>query len=172
MLIKYLYVLCIVSVAGLKVSFENFVQHSGFEIGSFDLRVRKFNRSTTSLNGSVILHTWIDNSIMFTLDLFHSRLGNQQFNHYPMKLPSCGTCDFLDNLQKGYGEYLEGCSNLPEIGECPFSPRIIDIRDKAFPKEVIPPVMPRGLWKALITGKINGQEVISYHILVKGYDDF
>ncbi|XP_052898284.1 uncharacterized protein LOC128305044 [Anopheles moucheti] len=172
MLKKYLCILCVVSVTGIKVVFENFVQESGYEYGTFDIRVRKFNRTVTSLNGSVFLHQWIDNSIVFSLDLFHSRLGNQQFNHYPMKLPSSGTCDFLDNLQSTYGEYLGPLKNIPAIGECPFSPRTIDVIDYVFPSEPVPKVMPRGLWKALLTGKINEEEIVSYYVLVKGYDDF
>ncbi|XP_053663373.1 uncharacterized protein LOC128712507 [Anopheles marshallii] len=169
---KYVYVLCVVSVTGLKVMFENFVQHNGYDYAIFDIRVRKFNRTITTLNGTVTLPIWLDNNTTFSLDLFHSRLGNQQFNHYPMKLPSCGTCDFLDNVQSSYGDHLGSLSNLPAIGECPFSPRDVHVIDFAFPEEAIPKVMPRGLWKALITGRKNGEEVISYYVLVKAYDDF
>ncbi|XP_052898368.1 uncharacterized protein LOC128305107 [Anopheles moucheti] len=172
MLQKYLCILCVVSVSGVKIAFENFVQHSGYEYSNFDIRVRKYNRTTTTLNGTITVPVWFDNSIVFSLDLFHSRLGNQQFNHYPMKLPSSGTCDFWDNVQYSYGKYLGALKNVPARGECPISPRLIFMLDFAFPAETVPLVMPRGLWKALVTGRINGEEVMSYHLLVKGYDDF
>ncbi|XP_050078665.1 uncharacterized protein LOC126565522 [Anopheles maculipalpis] len=172
MLKVFLYALFIVSAVSLKVVFENFVQLSGFDIALLDLRVRKYNRTMTVLNGSFIVPTWINNSLELSLDLFHSRLGNQQFNHYPMKLPSSGICDFLDNLQITYERQVATLEHLPAIGECPFSPRSINMYDFAFPQEVVSQVMPRGLWKALVTGKLDGQVIITYYFLVKGYDDF
>ncbi|XP_035909157.1 uncharacterized protein LOC118510884 [Anopheles stephensi] len=126
----------------------------------------------TVLNGSFILPTWMNNTLELSLDLFHSRLGNQQFNHYPMKLPSCGICDFLDNLQMSYEKQVAELENLPAIGECPFSPRSVIMRDFAFPQEVVSQVMPRGLWKALVTARLEGKVVVQYYFLVKGYDDF
>ncbi|XP_052898326.1 uncharacterized protein LOC128305077 [Anopheles moucheti] len=167
-----LYALCIVSAVSLKVVFENVVQLSGSDVVRMDLRVRKFNRTMTVLNGSfVVLHP-LNNSLQLTLDLFHSRLGNQQFNHYPMKLPSSGCCEFLDNLQISYKEQVSVIENLPAIGECPFTPRHVNMIDFAFPQEVVSTVMPRGLWKALVTAKLDGKELVTYYFLVKGYDDF
>ncbi|XP_040168271.1 uncharacterized protein LOC120903112 [Anopheles arabiensis] len=168
-----LYTLCILSATeSLKVVFENFKQLTGHDIVECDIRVRKFNRTMTVLNGSFILQTWINDSIELSVDLFHSRLGNQQFNHYPMKLPSCGCCSFFDNLQTTYGKQTKTISNLPAIGECPISPRTVDLIDFAFPQEVVSQVMPRGLWKALVTARQNGKVVVTYYFLVKGYDDF
>ncbi|XP_053665492.1 uncharacterized protein LOC128714641 [Anopheles marshallii] len=167
-----LYALCIVSTVSLKVVFENFVQLSGFDVVLMDLRVRKFNRTMTVLNGSFIVLNPLNDSLQLTLDLFHSRLGNQQFNHYPMKLPSSGCCAFLDNLQLTYKEQVSVIENLPAIGECPVSPRYVNMINFAFPQEVVSMVMPRGLWKALVTAKLDGKELVSYYFLVKGYDDF
>uniref|UniRef100_A0A182UPR8 Uncharacterized protein n=1 Tax=Anopheles merus TaxID=30066 RepID=A0A182UPR8_ANOME len=153
-----LYTLCILSATeSLKVVFENFKQLTGHDIVECDIRVRKFNRTMTVLNGSFVVQTWLNDSIELSVDLFHSRLGNQQFNHYPMKLPSCGCCSFFDNLQTNYGKQTKSITNLPAIGECPISPRTVDMIDFAFPQEVVSQVMPRGLWKALVTARLNGK---------------
>uniref|UniRef100_A0A182MA14 Uncharacterized protein n=1 Tax=Anopheles culicifacies TaxID=139723 RepID=A0A182MA14_9DIPT len=158
----------------LKVVFENFVQLSGFDIVLMDLRVRKYNRTMTVLNGSFIVLNTINNSVEVGTNgtKLPSRLGNQQFNHYPMKLPSSGCCDFLDNLQISYQKQVSVIENLPAIGECPFAPRHVNMIDFAFPQEVVSRVMPRGLWKALVTAKLDGKVIITYYFLVKGYDDF
>uniref|UniRef100_A0A182PMF8 Uncharacterized protein n=1 Tax=Anopheles epiroticus TaxID=199890 RepID=A0A182PMF8_9DIPT len=142
--------------------FENFVQLSGFDEAFFDLRVRKFNRTMSVLNGSVIIPHPFNDTTQFSLDLFHSRLGNQQFNHYPMKLPSCGCCTFIDNMHSSYGKQIEAIENIPEKGECPFSARTINIINFPFPLEAVPKVLPRGLWKALMTGRRNGEAKVSF----------
>ncbi|XP_050072348.1 uncharacterized protein LOC126560431 [Anopheles maculipalpis] len=166
----FVYAVCVVGVVSYHVMFESFVQEAGFEIALFNIRVRKFNRTLSVVNGSVVVHDWVNNSLVFSLDLFHSRLGNQQFNHYPMKLPSSGCCNFIDHVHDYYGEYFESVENFPAEGECPFSPRTINVYNIAFPKDVVPLVMPRGLWKAQIVGRSDGQIAVSYYILVKFAD--
>ena len=49
------FILCIVSVAGVRIMFENFEQLSGFDETLFELRVRKYNRTMSVLNGSIII---------------------------------------------------------------------------------------------------------------------
>uniref|UniRef100_A0A182PLC9 Uncharacterized protein n=1 Tax=Anopheles epiroticus TaxID=199890 RepID=A0A182PLC9_9DIPT len=125
----------------------------------------------TVLNGSFIVHQWLNDSIEVVFRM-QSRLGNQQFNHYPMKLPSSGCCSFFDNLQVNYGRQTESIHNLPAIGECPISPRVVDMINFAFPQEVVSRVMPQGLWKALMTARLNGEVIVTYYFLVKGHHDF
>uniref|UniRef100_A0A1S4HD53 Uncharacterized protein n=1 Tax=Anopheles gambiae TaxID=7165 RepID=A0A1S4HD53_ANOGA len=164
------FILCVVSVDGVRIMFENFEQLSGFEETLFDLRVRKYNRTMSVLNGSVIIPHPINDTTEFSLDLFHSRLGNQQFNHYPMKLPSCGCCSFIDNLHANYAKQIARIQNIPAKGECPFSARSINFIDYAFPEDAVPLVMPRGLWKALVTGRRNRVDKMSYYFLIKADD--
>ncbi|KFB52462.1 hypothetical protein ZHAS_00020703 [Anopheles sinensis] len=92
-----------------------------------------------ALNGSLVVRRSAANDIRMSLDLFHSRLGNQQFNHYPMKLPTSGTCDFIDTLRTNYKETLAQIENMPGKGECPVTPRTIYVRDLVFPTDVYPP---------------------------------
>uniref|UniRef100_A0A182NQB0 Uncharacterized protein n=1 Tax=Anopheles dirus TaxID=7168 RepID=A0A182NQB0_9DIPT len=157
--------------AGIKMTFENLEQLSGFEELLCDVHIRKYNRSTTVLNGSFILRHWFDDTTVFSLDLFHSRLGNQQFNHYPMKLPSGGTCSFINNLRSSYGQYMAGITNLPGIEECPISARTIDMLNFAFPQGAVPPVLPRGLWKAQVTARRDEKLVLAYYFLIRAFDD-
>uniref|UniRef100_A0A182IQR7 Uncharacterized protein n=1 Tax=Anopheles atroparvus TaxID=41427 RepID=A0A182IQR7_ANOAO len=151
--------------------FENFEHVSGFDEVLFDIRVRKINRTTMALNGSMVLKVPIQNDLRVSMDLFHSRLGNQQFNHYPMKLPTSGYCDFIDNIYTDYQQVMEQIENIPAKGECPISLRSIIFRDLIFPSEMIPLTMPRGLWKVIMIGERSGKMVYTYHVLVKVYDE-
>ena len=47
----------------MKGSFERFEQFLGQEYIDFDLRVRKFNRTTTTLNGTIYINELIDDTI-------------------------------------------------------------------------------------------------------------
>ncbi|XP_040167719.1 uncharacterized protein LOC120902787 [Anopheles arabiensis] len=160
-----------VCVDGRRILFENVVQNSGHNNILVDLRVRKFNRTLTVLNGSIVTFNWIDDIPQLSLDLFYSRLGNQQFNHYPMKFPSCGTCSFIDHMHRNYGKYIAPLKNFPALGECPFSPRSINIVDFAFPEEAVPMVMPLGLWKVVISQRKKGEKTLDFYYLIKS-DNF
>ncbi|XP_058119676.1 uncharacterized protein LOC131293218 [Anopheles ziemanni] len=142
--------LCAALTVALQGMFESFEQ-SGEDVVFLDLRVRKINRTTSPLNGTAIVRVPLGNDIQLSMDLFHSRLGNNQFNHYPMKLPSAGNCDFIKNMHINYKEQLTLIENFPGEGECPVSPRTVEVRDYVFPSEVLPAIAPRGLWKATIT---------------------
>ncbi|XP_041775530.1 uncharacterized protein LOC121595551 [Anopheles merus] len=155
----------------LEILFEQFEQFSGFEIVDMKLRVRKFNRTMTTLNGTIFIRQPISNDVVFHTDLFHSRLGNQQFNHYPAKLPTCGFCDFFDNLHNTYEEHISDIVNVPRLKECPVQVREAHILDKPFPSSVLPPVCPTGLWKIVISGRLNDEERLSYHMVLKVYEN-
>ncbi|XP_058056789.1 uncharacterized protein LOC131208157 [Anopheles bellator] len=154
----------------VQMMFEDFVQTLGQEEVLFNLRVRKYNRTLAVLNGTVDFLTSLTKPVQFRADFFHSRLGNQQFNHYPMKLPTQGVCDFWDLLYERYPEQLAKLVNPPPKGECPVARRQMHVLDLAFPPEVIPPVVPKGLWKAVLTGSVNNTEVISYYLVWRALD--
>uniref|UniRef100_A0A6E8W9R6 MD-2-related lipid-recognition domain-containing protein n=1 Tax=Anopheles coluzzii TaxID=1518534 RepID=A0A6E8W9R6_ANOCL len=154
---------------GVSLSIDSFEQTLGQDIMEMDLRVRKFNRTSTVINGTIHLRQEATNALQFNLDIFYSRLGNQQFNHMPLKLPTAGACDFVDNLKRNYPEHIRNVFNLPEIGECPISPRDVYILDAEFPNEAIPPAIAReGLWKAVMRCFIKGKERVTYAITLKG----
>ncbi|XP_035907159.1 uncharacterized protein LOC118509935 [Anopheles stephensi] len=170
-----LILLCLAALGGtttcLEILFEQFEQFSGFDIVDMKLRVRKFNRTMMTLNGTIFIRQPIDNDLVFHTDLFHSRLGNQQFNHYPGRLPTCGFCDFFDNLHNVYEEHIHDIVNVPALNECPVLVREAHILDKVFPSSVLPPFCPTGLWKIVISGRLNEEEKLNYHMVVKVYEN-
>ncbi|EAL38993.3 AGAP008957-PA, partial [Anopheles gambiae str. PEST] len=103
----------------MQIDFERLEQLAGFDIYNSSLRVRKYNRTAVAINGTIELMVPLNESVMISTDIFHSPLGNQQFNHYPMKLPSKPLCDFLDMIYAEYSDCLENIYNLPERGTCP-----------------------------------------------------
>uniref|UniRef100_A0A182PLC8 MD-2-related lipid-recognition domain-containing protein n=1 Tax=Anopheles epiroticus TaxID=199890 RepID=A0A182PLC8_9DIPT len=151
----------------LKIDFERTEQLSGFDVYSSTLRVRKYNRTTIVLNGTFTSKIALDNNYKIVTQLFHSPLGNQQFNHYPMKLPDQPVCDFIDMLHDDYGEYLTNVYNMPKRGVCPIKPQSAYTKNKIFPTNAVPPYLPTGLWKIHIYTMLNETEASKYEWIVK-----
>uniref|UniRef100_A0A182PLC3 Uncharacterized protein n=1 Tax=Anopheles epiroticus TaxID=199890 RepID=A0A182PLC3_9DIPT len=167
-----LVVACVEQTIAIKASYERFEQFFGNEYMDFDLRVRKFNRTTMTLNGTIFINQPIDDTILFTSDVFHSRLGNQQFQHYPQHLPTSGLCSFIDNLHRDYPSAIESIENITQMSECPVTERVMHVIDKAFPSEVIPDSLANGLWKMVFSGILNETTVIRFMISVRLTDDY
>ncbi|XP_050078913.1 uncharacterized protein LOC126565750 [Anopheles maculipalpis] len=163
---------CVQPIFSIKVSFERFEQYFGDEYMHFDLRVRKYNRTEMTLNGTIFVNQPVDDTIMFASDIFLSRLGNQQFQHYPLHLPTSGLCEFKNHLHEEYPSTIAGIANMPKIGECPFTPRAMHIQDKTFPTEVLPDSLSNGLWKLVISGILDEKIVLRYMISVRLNDDY
>uniref|UniRef100_A0A182QLL5 Uncharacterized protein n=1 Tax=Anopheles farauti TaxID=69004 RepID=A0A182QLL5_9DIPT len=159
-------------VIGVKVNFERFEQYFGEEYADFALRVRKFNRTTMTLNGTIHVNQPMDDMILFQTDVFLSRLGNQQFQHYPMHLPTSGICEFWNHLHNEYPTTVASVTNAPEIDECPVSVRTMDIIDLDFPMEVVPESLSSGLWKLVISGTVNETVIMRFMISVRLADDW
>uniref|UniRef100_A0A1S4HDX7 Uncharacterized protein n=2 Tax=Anopheles gambiae TaxID=7165 RepID=A0A1S4HDX7_ANOGA len=165
-------VISAVPLLALQIDYERAEQLSGFDMINTTLRVRKYNRTTKVLNGTTASSTILNNSFLISTDIFHSPLGNQQFNHYPMKLPSKPLCDFLDMIYAEYSDCLENIYNLPERGTCPILPLEVHTIDKVFPAKSIPPFVPKGLWKAFIIFTLNDEEVVRLMWMIKVSNDF
>uniref|UniRef100_A0A4Y0BQL1 MD-2-related lipid-recognition domain-containing protein n=1 Tax=Anopheles funestus TaxID=62324 RepID=A0A4Y0BQL1_ANOFN len=156
---------------GVEISLESIEQNLGYDILLSDVRARKYNRTTTVANGTMHMYKELSNDYEHSLDMFYSRLGNQQFNHLPMKLPTAGLCDFVDHIYKNYPGYMSYFVNGPQKGECPIRKRDIHVIDTEFPSEVVPPILVRnGLYKAVIRGYLHGKEVLRYTVIVKAMD--
>ncbi|XP_053673617.1 uncharacterized protein LOC128723875 [Anopheles nili] len=157
---------------GIKLHYEGFEQTLGQEYYVFDLRVRKYNRTASVINGTIYIIQECGNELVFSLNVYYSRLGNQQFNHLPIHLPTSGLCEFLDNLHKFYPEIVAYFVNAPPAGECPIRFREVHVFDLEYPSQVVPSVLQRkGLWKAVVHGWLNGNEIIQYTTTVKATDD-
>ncbi|XP_041779714.1 uncharacterized protein LOC121597748 isoform X1 [Anopheles merus] len=164
--------LCSTSVVCIKVTYESFEQTNGEHIMLCNLRVRKFNRTATVLNGTIHLFREARNDVQYKVDMFYSRLGNQQYNHLPMKLPSSGVCDFINNLYTVFEEFTEMFTNFPNKGECPISVRDMHLLDQEFPSNVWPKSMHRpGLWRLDVSGKLNNKPQVEFNIGLKVTND-
>ncbi|XP_040167206.1 uncharacterized protein LOC120902486 [Anopheles arabiensis] len=160
------------AIATLKASYERFEQFLGHEYIDFDLRVRKFNRTTMTLNGTINVNQPIDDTIQFSSDVFLSRLGNQQFQHYPQHLPTSGICEFIDHLHEEYPAIIADIVSIPDHKECPVSERAMHVVDMVFPSDILPESLSSGLWKMVITGMIDETVVIRYMFSIRLTDDY
>uniref|UniRef100_A0A182MU18 MD-2-related lipid-recognition domain-containing protein n=1 Tax=Anopheles culicifacies TaxID=139723 RepID=A0A182MU18_9DIPT len=113
--------------------------------------------------------SWFD--LRCNLDVFYSRLGNQQFNYMPIKLPTAGICQFMNNLHENYESYWDVLENAPEPGECPITKRVIRVAESEFPTDAVPQVVIRnGLYKATFHCYLHGKEVLTYSVYLKATD--
>ncbi|KFB52465.1 AGAP008958-PA-like protein [Anopheles sinensis] len=113
----------------------------------------------------------MDDSFVVQTDFFRSSLGNQQFNHYPMKLPTKGMCQFFQNVHDNYHEYIQDIINFPLKGECPIAAREFHLINHIFPSTALPPTFPIGLWKIMLTTEENNIAKIKFAIMIKIYRD-
>uniref|UniRef100_A0A182RJZ2 Uncharacterized protein n=1 Tax=Anopheles funestus TaxID=62324 RepID=A0A182RJZ2_ANOFN len=163
---------CVRPAFAIKAAYERFEQLFGNEYIDFDVRVRKFNRTEMTLNGTVHVKQPIDNTIVFSTDVFLSRLGNQQFQHYPMHLPTGGFCEFIDHLHEEYPTVIVDIVNIPQLSECPITERSMHIQDKLFPTEALPESLSSGLWKMVISGTLNETVIIRFTFSIRLTDDY
>ncbi|XP_055588169.1 uncharacterized protein LOC129740500 [Uranotaenia lowii] len=144
----------------LQVMYEGFQQFSGFETIEYAVRIRKINRTTTAATGKIIFKKEIGADYKFTMRFFHSPLGNQQFIYYPMKIPESDVCFFFKFIYPDYVDYFKDyLTNLPKVGECPISPRVVEMNNHIMDSRMFPKYMPAGLWKAVLTGEGLGDNV-------------
>uniref|UniRef100_A0A182MBZ0 MD-2-related lipid-recognition domain-containing protein n=1 Tax=Anopheles culicifacies TaxID=139723 RepID=A0A182MBZ0_9DIPT len=161
-----------VMVSCIKLNFESFEQTFGEDSMLCDVRVRKFNRTTSVLNGTFhILHD-VSNEVQYQLDMYYSRLGNQQYNQLPMKLPSAGICDFIANLYTVYPEITAMFVNFPVANECPITVRDMHVFDREFPSEIWPVVMRKaGLWKLAVNGVFQGKPRLAFSFTLRATNE-
>ncbi|XP_050078656.1 uncharacterized protein LOC126565514 [Anopheles maculipalpis] len=167
----FILTLVVLSLQELQVDFERFEQLSGFDYYNSTVRVRKYNRTAVTLNGTLELLKPLSKSVIVSTDLFHSSLGNQQFNHYPMKFPTREVCDFMNTIYTDYREYLEDVINLPDENECPIAPRVIVLNNKIFPSKAVPSFFPAGLWKVYAISSLNDVEIMRFEVIIKVKND-
>ncbi|XP_049284877.1 uncharacterized protein LOC125764558 [Anopheles funestus] len=162
-----LFVIAVVSIKGIEVIFERIEQLSGFDMFHHTLRVRKYNATTSVLNGSLASCISLNNSYQISTIFFHSSLGNQQFNYYPIKYPPGPLCVSRDLLYNEFRKSFTNVYNLPEKGVCPIEPREIYFLDKIFPTEVVPTFVSVGLWKVFIIVTLDNVEVSRFVLICK-----
>ncbi|XP_053666130.1 uncharacterized protein LOC128715273 [Anopheles marshallii] len=157
---------------GVKANYERVEQLDNKEYMNFDLRIRKFNRTAVTLNGTVYINRPIDQSFVCSSNAFLSRLGNQQFAHSPLHLPTANMCEFMDHINEEYSAVIADVVNFPKKSECPITERTMYVKDKLFPTEVLPRPLSVGLWKMEFTAKLENVEVIKLSASIRLSDDY
>lgn len=139
---------------------ERFEQMLGFEyVNTTGIRVRKFNRTTWIFDGQGEAFQDFNDDYMFTITMAHSRLGNNQWNEYPMKIARSGACEILNGPYKEYQHHFVEYTNLPRVGEervCPFRKGLYWVKEFAPGTDWVLPVVPEGYWR--FTGDVYDKE--------------
>ncbi|KFB38305.1 AGAP002854-PA-like protein [Anopheles sinensis] len=117
------------------------------------LRVRKYNRTLSVLNGTIGLLIDLSNTYEYGVSFSRSAQGNNQYDAYPMKLASRPFCEFIRTHYRDYQHFFLNSSNLPyvtEEGLCPFPKGDYWMKDLYIESSAIPVVVPEGFWRATL----------------------
>uniref|UniRef100_A0A182MTE1 MD-2-related lipid-recognition domain-containing protein n=1 Tax=Anopheles culicifacies TaxID=139723 RepID=A0A182MTE1_9DIPT len=133
------------------VDFDRWEHINGSEIFNVEkLRVRKFNRTLSVLNGTGALLIDLTDKYEYGLSFARSAQGNNQYDAYPMKLASRPFCDFIKTHYHDYQHLFLNFTNLPFVpdeGLCPFPKGEYWVKDAFIDSSVIPIVVPEGFWR-------------------------
>ncbi|KXJ69241.1 hypothetical protein RP20_CCG028162 [Aedes albopictus] len=133
------------------IHLDRFVQAKGFDlVNATGVRVRKYNRTTSVLDGEGELFRDMGDDYKYTLTVAYSRLGNNQFNEYPLKIAKATGCTVLNGPYKEYQYLFKNHSNMPQVGDeriCPFPLGRYWVKDWAPDGSWVPPVVPDGYWR-------------------------
>uniref|UniRef100_A0A182N717 Uncharacterized protein n=1 Tax=Anopheles dirus TaxID=7168 RepID=A0A182N717_9DIPT len=143
----------------VQVMYEQLQQLNGTElIDGSNIRIRKYNRTLSVMNGTFDLFRNVDNNFSFTFRLAYSALGNNQFVQSPVRLPMQRMCHFLNTTYSDYWHFYANVTNFPAVGECPVQAKRYYVRDKTLDSTLfLQDYLKSGLWK--ITMLVYEQEV-------------
>nr|XP_019564477.2 uncharacterized protein LOC109432589 [Aedes albopictus] len=150
-----------------EVTFQRTEQTMGYDIFHTRLRITKFNRTIAIINGTWDLFVDLDNNYMFQIEFAHSRLGNNQFNISPLKIPEQPFCHFLNGTFREHQSMFVNTANYPIVGPdglCPFPAGHYWNRNMVFHPSQLPVAMPEGFWRVTIfvRGKTSIADFIIY----------
>ncbi|XP_055618630.1 uncharacterized protein LOC129763514 [Toxorhynchites rutilus septentrionalis] len=150
------------SLPNYDVMFEKIEQLNGTDLIEFNnIRVRKFNRTVSVLDGNIELRAEANDKYVISIRSAYSSKGNNQFNEYPMKLPPQRICEFFNTTWREYYPYYNETTNFPEVGECPITPKMFYVKNHILDGSVFPPYIPKGLWRLSVFGRlVDADEVL------------
>ncbi|XP_001854113.2 uncharacterized protein LOC6042967 [Culex quinquefasciatus] len=144
----FLLLAAVASVELIQVMFDQFKHCKSNGILNCNLRVHKINRTVASLYGTATFRVDLGESFVTSCDVFHSPLGNNQYNLYPLKIPQVSVCTYLEKYWEDYYPYIVGAvPSAPKPGECPVSARELHFNELIMDARMFSPYMPTGLWK-------------------------
>lgn len=100
------------------IDFDEFKVVENCVIVFDNIRIKKFNRTAYVLDGGLMLPHDLreEDNIQIELNVYHSRLGNQQFVKSPFKLPKDSLCNYVNvHYRKYLMEPMKDCSNFPHL---------------------------------------------------------
>ncbi|KAL1378247.1 hypothetical protein pipiens_015714 [Culex pipiens pipiens] len=168
-LIKSVIYLARITSALIEVELERIEQIGAEHLMDLSgMRVRKYNRTVSVLDGTYSILKDLDDSFEVTLTVARSALGNNQFNEYPFKVPRKKGCQIIRDEYAEYQHLWLNYTNLPQVvkGEEPFCPLPKgSYYLKNFPSDPswVPPVVPDGYWRmtwevySTVSGELQGQ---------------
>ncbi|XP_049278554.1 uncharacterized protein LOC125761454 isoform X1 [Anopheles funestus] len=134
------------------IDFDRWELFNGTDLFNMEMiRVRKYNRTMSVLNGTGELLADLDDKYKFGFNFARSAQGNNQYNAYPMKLASRPFCEFIKTYYREYQHLFLKFTNLPFVpdeGLCPFPKGKYWVKDAYVDSSVIPVVVPEGHWRA------------------------
>ncbi|XP_055525389.1 uncharacterized protein LOC129718542 [Wyeomyia smithii] len=137
-----------ITIANFDVKFEKIEQINGTEYMDFRrIRVRKFNRTVSVLDGTFDLLMDADDRFLVAVKLAYSSRGNNQFNQYPMKIAPQKICEFFNTTWRDYHQYFKDDTNFPEIGECPITAKELYVKNHVLDSKMFTKYLPHGLWR-------------------------
>ncbi|KXJ80640.1 hypothetical protein RP20_CCG024213 [Aedes albopictus] len=150
-----------------EVTFQRIEQTMGYDILLTRLRITKFNRTAATMNGTGDIFVNLDNSYMVNIEFAHSRLGNNQFNISPLKVPEQPFCHFLNGTYREYQSMFINASNYPIVGPdglCPLPAGHYWNKNVMFDPSNVPVAMPEGFWRItlFVKGKTSTADFILY----------
>ncbi|XP_055546829.1 uncharacterized protein LOC129731095 [Wyeomyia smithii] len=110
------------------------------------------------------------NNYKCTVKLAHSRLGNNQFNDYPIAWNDHPICDMMKSKYRDYQYIFLNHSNFPQVSEtglCPFPAGTYWFKNTVFPSNVVPEFIPEGYWRITFLYSGAGNVSASLYARVK-----
>ncbi|XP_049535837.1 uncharacterized protein LOC125951213 [Anopheles darlingi] len=156
--------------SSVQVMYERVDQYNGSDYLVFkNLRIRKFNRTISVLDGEFELFHDLNDSYALSLVLSYSTLGNNQFIRSPFRIPQQKFCQFLNTTYRDYREFYRNTTNFPDVGTCPMPGQLYYIRNKVLDVNLINPAFPKGLWRVDILIFHDGEDypIVTVEMYIK-----
>lgn len=81
-----------------------------------------------------------------------------------MKIAPQKVCHFLNTTWRDYYRFYEQTTNFPEVGACPVTPKVFYFKNHVLDASMLPPYIPRGLWRIGHDFRYAGSGAVAVYI--------